>query len=92
MRDVYSVWNWEKGHYDYYRGVRPRPYRARIGYPRAGSLTGVGALAEESVHPVPAGAEYIGSGEPAVGTIASAKQRSPWVFAAVALAGLWWLR
>lgn len=94
MRDVdsvYSVWDWSKGRYNYYRAQRPRPVRARVGYPATGGAQGLGAIPEKSVHAVPVGAKYVGEGDIAIGTVASPKQRSGLAFVAAALAGLWWL-
>jgi hypothetical protein len=91
MADVYSVWNWKKGKFDYYRGKRARNYRERVGYPAQIGLKGVGDLPEESVNPIPAGAVYVGSGDQAVGVLASPTQRSGLLFVAAALVGLWWL-
>ena len=92
MNDIYSVWNWKKGRYDYYRSKHPRAYRARVGYPKARGLKGVGEIPEQSVHPLPSNAVYVGEGDTAVGTVAQPQQRSVALFAVVALLGLWALR
>jgi len=92
MNDVYSVWNWKKGRYDYYRSQLPRAYRARIGYPKASGLKGLGEVPEQSVHPLPAGAKYTGEGDEAIGTVAQPRQRSVGLFVVATLLGLWALR
>jgi hypothetical protein len=88
MNDVYSVWNWEKGRYDYYRSNRPRPPRQRTGYPRAKGLKGVGEVPEQSVQPIPAGAQYVGEGDDPIGTIAQSHKRSALLFAGGAVVAL----
>jgi hypothetical protein len=88
----YSVWNWRKGQYDYYRVNRPLDYRARVGYPAPKSLKGVGEVPEQAVDPLPADASFVGSGEQAIGIISAPQQRSAVLFIAAALAGLWLLR
>ena len=92
MKELYSIWNWEKGRYDYYRANSARPYRSRVGYPAPRGIKGLGEVPEESVHPLPAGAEYVGSGDTLVGTMASPTKRSALLFIAVAAIGLWILR
>jgi len=89
--DTYSVWNWSKGRYDYYRG-RKRPFRTRSTYPKSSGLKGVGEVAESSVHHVPLGARKVGEGDEALGTVASPPRRSGLLFAAAGLGLLWWLR
>ena len=91
VHSVYSVWNWNKGRYDYYRSNRSRPVRSRVGYPAARGLKGVGEVPEQSVHALPAGAQYVGEGDMAVGTVASPVKRNGAVFVVAALGALWWL-
>ena len=88
MRDVYSVWNWDKGRFDYYRVDRARPVRERRGYPVARGIKGVGETPEESVNPLPAGAKYYGEGDEAIGTVAQPRKRSAGLFVVGALVGL----
>lgn len=92
MVDTYSVWNWKKGRYDYYRSGTPRPFRARISYPAARGLRGMGEVPEQSVHNLPLDAVFVGEGDEAVGVISSGKQRSGVVFVIVSVALLWLLR
>jgi hypothetical protein len=89
MGDTYSVWNWEKGRYDYYQSRERLPYRARLGNPALSGNKAVGGVPEESVHPLPSTARYVGDGEEAVGIVASPQQRSGLVFVALVLLGLW---
>lgn len=91
MRDVYSVWNWDKGRFDYYVVNRRRPVRQKAGYPPPRGLKGVGEVPEESVNPLPAGAKYVGEGDEAVGTVAEHRQRSATLFVAASLLALWLL-
>jgi hypothetical protein len=91
MRDVYSVWNWDKGRFDYYAVNRHRPSRQKSGYPPSQGLKGVGETPEQSVNPLPAGARYIGEGDEAIGTMAQPKKRSATLFVAASLVALWLL-
>ena len=88
MPDVYSVWNWEKGQYDYYSGNRSHGYRSTVGYPASRAQQGLGEVPERSVQPLPAGVRYIGSGTTARGMVAAPSKRSGLVFAGLALGAL----
>jgi hypothetical protein len=90
--DMQSVWNWDKGKYDYYRTRTPRTYRERSGYPSTKSLKGVGDIPEDSTHPLQSGSVYVGSGDEAIGTVSSGKKRNGTVFVAVTLLALYALR
>ena len=92
MDDLYSVWNWSTGKYDYYRGRVARPFRRRMVYPKASGLKGIGEVAEVSVHRVPIGAKHVGSGVEALGTISGEPRGSGLLFVVAGLGLLWWLR
>ncbi len=89
---VYSVWNWDKGLYDYYQtDERNRPgYGAEIKVPiTPNAMSGVlGEDPDRSGHTMPSGARYAGSGSMAMGEVVSAVQMEtglgPWLKVALA--------
>lgn len=85
---THSTWNWKRGKYDYFAVNGPIGYRQRLGYPASRSIKGVGDLPEESVQPLPVGAQYIGSGDQAIGIVSSPTKRSGLVFVVVTVIGL----
>lgn len=90
-RDIVSVWNWNTGKYDYYRvpAFARRAYGAEIKPPPVGaSLGGIGEDPDTSSYPLPDGAQRVGSGQDARGSVVSMQQASNGVatVAAIALA------
>lgn len=91
---VYSVWNWDKGLYDYYQtDERNRPgYGSEVKIPVTPSaMSGVlGEDPDRSGHTMPVGAKHVGSGLMAMGEIVSSVQMvsgwSPWIKVALAFA------
>lgn len=91
---TYSVWNWDKGLYDYYQadaGSRPG-YGSEVKVPvTPGAMAGLlGEDPDLSGHTMPVNARYGGSGPMALGEVVSAVQTAsgwgPWVRVAIALA------
>ncbi len=91
---VYSVWNWDKGLYDYYQtDEKNKPgYGSEIRIPvTPGAMSGLlGEDPDLSGHTMPVNARYAGSGAMALGEVVSAVQMvsgwGPWVKVALAFA------
>lgn len=91
---LYSVWNWDKGLYDYYQAdERTRPgYGAEVKIPvTPNAMSGVlGEDPDLSGHTMPRAAKYAGSGIAAMGEVVSSVQTasgwSPWVKVVLAFA------
>jgi hypothetical protein len=91
---IYSVWNWDKGLYDYYQAdEHSRPgYGAEVKIPiTPNAMSGVlGEDPDLSGHTMPRAAKYAGSGVVAMGEVVSSVQMaagwSPWIKVALAFA------
>lgn len=89
---IYSVWNWDKGLYDYYQtDEKAKPgYGSEVSVPvTPGAMSG--ALGEDpdlSGHTMPTNSRYAGSGAMALGEVVSAVQTAsgwgPWIKVALA--------
>jgi hypothetical protein len=91
---VYSVWNWDKGLYDYYQAdEKTKPgYGSEVSTPvTPGAMAGtLGEDPDLSGHTMPVNARYAGSGAMAMGEVVSAVQTAtgwgPWIKVALAFA------
>lgn len=91
---VYSVWNWDKGLYDYYQtDEKTKPgYGSEVRVPvTPGAMAGMlGEDPDLSGHTMPLSAKYAGSGAMAMGEVVSSVQNasgwSPWIKVAMAFA------
>jgi len=66
---IYSVWNWDTGQYDYFRGDGAKPGTKVAGRRARGSGVG-GVRLEDALPALPAGAVHIGAGPDARGRVA----------------------
>jgi len=89
---LYSVWNWNKGLYDYYESpAQQRPsYASEIKPPPHGALgSALGEDPDKSSQGIPSRAKYVGAGPVALGEIASVvppvESISPWIGVVLAL-------
>lgn len=90
---LYSVWNWNKGLYDYYESPeQQRPsYGSEIKPPPTQNALGsaLGEDPDRSSQGIPPRAKYVGTGPVAIGEIASvvppAESISPWLGVLLAL-------
>jgi len=91
---LYSVWNWDKGLYDYYQAdEKNRPgYGSEVKVPvTPGAMSGLlGEDPDLSGHTMPVNARYSGAGPMALGEVVSSVQMAsgwgPWVKVALAMA------
>jgi len=93
---MYSIWNWNKGLYDYYQvpeGKRPS-YGLEVNPPPPAPM-GLGSVIGEdpdvSGHVLPSSAKLVGGGALAMGEVVSARQEpmtriNPWLGVVLAIA------